>query len=133
MKKRIIAAVVATMMVTSLVAGCGDEAVVETSEETTVVETEVVEETEAVVETEEVEETEAVVETTVEETEVEETEVEESEVNPVDHENTIPQAGDTYNGHVVDHTEDQPNCGDSSHGTIFIFYVDSDDIDFVEY
>ena len=45
----------------------------------------------------------------------------------------IPQPGDTYNGHTVDHTEDQPNCDDGSHGTIWIFYTDSDDIDYIEY
>ena len=45
----------------------------------------------------------------------------------------IPQPGDTYNGHTVDHTEDQPNCDDGSHGTIWIFYTDSDAIDYIEY
>ncbi len=45
----------------------------------------------------------------------------------------IPQPGDTYNGHTVDHTEDQPNCDDGSHGTIWIFYTDSESIDYIEY
>ena len=132
MKRRIIAVVVATMMAASIVAGCGDEKTSETAE-TSIEETE--EAAQTTVEETEVEETEAT-EVVVEETEAEETEAtetEESEVTPVDHDNTIPQPGDTYNGHTVDHTEDQPNCGDSSHGTIFIFYTDSEDIDFVEY
>lgn len=131
MKRRIIAVVVATMMTASIFAACGNEAA--ESNETTVEQT-VIEETEVSETTEATEASEAS-ETIVEETgiDIEETVTSESQGTPVEHENTIPNPGDTYNGHVVDHTEDQPNCGDSSHGTIFIFYVDSDGIDFIEY
>lgn len=115
MSKRIIAIVTVIGITALCFAGCGDQNTTETSVEETVVETTVetsVAETEVPVETE-VSETAA--ETTAEDTD------------------GIPQPGDTYNGHTVDHTEDQPNCDDGSHGTIWVFYTDSEDIDYIVY
>ena len=74
-------------------------------------------------------------ETSAEETTAAETTAAETSAAETSAENSdgIPQPGDTYNGHTVDHTEDQPNCDDGSHGTIWIFYTDSSDIDYIEY
>lgn len=112
MKKRIIIAITASMIAAACFAGCTDKTVTESSQ-TEAPETAV---------------------TTVEETAAAET-VEASETAATEQSQAdgIPQPGDTYNGHTVDHTEDQPNCDDGSHGTIWVFYTDSDDVDFIEY
>ena len=118
MSKRIIAMITAVFMAAFMFAACGDDKTAETSE-TSVLET--VAETTAAETSAETEETAAVTET--------EAPAETSEETG----DGIPQPGDTYNGHTVDHTEDQPNCDDGSHGTIWIFYTDCDDIDYIEY
>lgn len=116
MSKRIIALITMVSVAAFGFAGCGDKTAETSSEETSAT-------TEAVVETTAAETT-AVETSAVETTSVETTEAESD---------GIPQPGDTYNGHTVDHTEDQPDCDDSSHGTIWIFYTDSDVIDFITY
>ena len=114
MKKKIIAVITAVAVTAAVITACGDKKPAETSEQT------VEETTVAVTETEEpVMTIETIAETVVETSEQDE--------------GGIPQPGDTYNGHTVDHTEDQPNCDDASHGTIWIFYTDSDAIDYIEY
>ena len=110
MKKRIIIAVMASLIAVACFAACTDKTVTETSEQT-VAETSAVEQSQA-----------ADVSESVESSEASQTEG-----------NAIPQPGDTYNGHTVDHTEDQPNCDDGSHGTIWVFYTDCDDVDYIEY
>ena len=105
MNKRIIAVITAVLMTTSIFAACGDKTAETSAVATTVAAT-------------------TAAETTVAET-VAETSAQE--------EGGIPQPGDTYNGHIVDHTEDQPDCDDGSHGTIWVFYTDSDTIDYIEY
>ena len=110
MNKRIIAVITAFVMSAAVFTACTDKESTETSEAA---------EQTAVVETTQ----ETAVET------AEETVVETSSGNS----DGIPQPGDTYNGHTVDHTEDQPDCDDSSHGTIWIFYTDSEDIDYITY
>ena len=106
MSKRIIAVITAVIMTAAIFTACGDKTTETSAAETAA----------------------PVVETTVAETS-EETVAETS----AQEEGGIPQPGDTYNGHTVDHTEDQPNCDDGSHGTIWIFYTDSDAIDYIEY
>ena len=118
MSKRIIALITAVSMTVLCIAACGDDKTSETAE-TSVIET--VEETPAAETTAETEELPALTET--------QAPAESSEDNA----DGIPQPGDTYNGHTVDHTEDQPNCDDGSHGTIWIFYTDCEDIDYIEY
>lgn len=114
MKRRIIFIIATTLIAAACFAGCGDKKPAETSEES---------ETVAVTETQE----------TVVETEAAETTVIETEAIEETSSNGIPQPGDIYNGHTVDHTEDQPDCDDGSHGTIWVFYTDSEDVDFIEY
>ncbi len=114
MSKRIIASITLISVMAFGFAACGDKTAETSAEETTassVSETTIAETT--------------AVETTAAETSAAETSAENSD--------GIPQPGDTYNGHTVDHTEDQPNCDDGSHGTIWIFYTDSSDIDYIEY
>lgn len=110
MKKRIITAITAVAMTAAVFTACTDKKPAETSEAAA----------ETTVAVEQSEESEATVEETVAETSAEDSD-------------GIPQPGDTYNGHTVDHTEDQPDCDDSSHGTIWIFYTDSEDIDYITY
>ena len=110
MKKRIVLLVATTLIAASCFAGCTDKKPAETSEQTN-----------------EVVETEQIIETT------QTTVVETSAVQPSEEASGIPQPGDTYNGHTVDHTEDQPNCDDPNHGTIWIFYTDIDQVDYIEY
>ena len=105
MNKRIIAVITAVLMTAAIFTACGDKPA-ETSETT--------------------------VQTSAETT-VAQTTVETVAQTSAQNEGGIPQPGDTYNGHTVDHTEDQPNCDDGSHGTIWIFYTDSDTIDYIEY
>ncbi len=115
MKKRIVLLVATTLIAASCFAGCTDKKPAETSEQTNeVVETSAFE-------------TEQIIETT------QTTFVETSAVQPSEEASGIPQPGDTYNGHTVDHTEDQPNCDDPNHGTIWIFYTDIDQVDYIEY
>lgn len=104
MSKRIIASITLISVMALGFAACGDKTAETSAEETTA---------------------SSVSETTIAETTAAETSAENSD--------GIPQPGDTYNGHTVDHTEDQPNCDDGSHGTIWIFYTDSSDIDYIEY
>lgn len=112
MSKRIIAVITAFVMTAAVFTACTDKESSETSES--------VEQTTAVETSEEA----AVASETVSETATQ-TSAQDSD--------GIPQPGDTYNGHTVDHTEDQPDCDDSSHGTIWIFYTDSEDIDYITY
>ena len=114
MSKRIIALITVVCVATLGFAGCTDKTPETSASETAVVT--------AAAETSASEETAA-------ETSASETAAETSAENS----DGIPQPGDTYNGHTVDHTEDQPNCDDGSHGTIWIFYTDSSDIDYIEY
>ena len=117
MSKRIIAIITVIGITALSFAACGNDTA-ETSAEETTVETVVettAEASETAAETEAPVETEAPAETSAENAD------------------GIPQPGDTYNGHTVDHTEDQPNCDDGSHGTIWVFYTDSEEIDFIEY
>lgn len=114
MSKRIIASITLISVMALGFAACGDKTAETSAEETTA---------SSVSET-------AIAETTAAETTVAETSLAETSAENSD---GIPQPGDTYNGHTVDHTEDQPNCDDGSHGTIWIFYTDSSDIDYIEY
>ena len=116
MSKRIIALITMVSVAAFGFAGCTDKTAETSSEETSAAVTEAAAEITAA---------ETTVETTAAETTAAETTESESD--------GIPQPGDTYNGHTVDHTEDQPDCDDSSHGTIWIFYTDSDVIDFITY
>jgi|GEM_PF-1708723 len=123
MNKKIIAVLTATAFSLAVLSACTDKETSESEAETEAVTTEAVaEETEA-------EETES----EIAETEVAETEASEETTAETEEDSGIPGPGDIYNGHTVDHTEDQPNCDDGSHGTIFIFYTDSEDIDYIEY
>ena len=110
MKKRIITVITAVAMTAAVFTACTDKKPAETSEAVA----------ETTVAVEQTQETEVTAAETVAETSAEDSD-------------GIPQPGDTYNGHTVDHTEDQPNCDDGSHGTIWIFYTDSDAIDYIEY
>lgn len=110
MKKRIITAITAVAMTAAVFTACTDKKPAETSEAAA----------ETTVAVEQTQETEVTAAETVAETSAEDSD-------------GIPQPGDTYNGHTVDHTEDQPDCDDGSHGTIWIFYTDSEDIDYITY
>lgn len=116
MSKRIIALITMVSVAAIGFAGCTDKTAETSSEETTAT-------------------TAAAAETTAAETTAAETTAAETTAAEITAAETdgIPQPGDTYNGHTVDHTEDQPDCDDSSHGTIWIFYTDSDVIDFITY
>lgn len=112
MNKRIIAVITAFVMTAAVFTACTDKESAETSE--------------------------SVIETTVAQAPQEtvvavETSAEPAAETSAQNSDGIPQPGDTYNGHTVDHTEDQPDCDDSSHGTIWIFYTDSEDIDYITY
>ena len=123
MKKKTIIITVAVAAALCL-AGCGgkkQDLSTESSEEQSVAET-TVEETETSQETEE---------SAPSDTEV--TETSEEVHGEIENPGQVPQPGDIFNGHTVDHTEDQPDCDDGSHGTIWIFYTDIDDIDYYVY
>ena len=117
MSKRIIALITLVSVSALCMAGCGDKTAETSAAETSAAATTVVESAEQTA-------AETAAETTVEETAAE---------TSSENADGIPQPGDTYNGHTVEHTEDQPNCDDGSHGTIWIFYTDSSDIDYIEY
>ena len=113
MSKRIISIITVLSMTALCFAACGGEKPAETSAEETSATAA------AIVETQAAEVTET--------TEVQAAETTQAESG------AIPQPGDIYNGHTVDHTEDQPDCDDASHGTVWIFYTDCEDIDYITY
>ena len=114
MSKRIITIITAAVMVAAVFTACTDKEPAETSEQAA---------------------QETTVETTAEQTEATDITVETVAETAAETQNSdgIPQPGDTYNGHTVDHTEDQPDCDDASHGTVWIFYTDCEDIDYIIY